>query len=76
MTEILLPVKIGILSFQQHVQTGSGAHSASYPMGTGVFSTGVKRPEHGMKLTTHLHTSQHVLIMWCLIRHNMSSRAT
>jgi hypothetical protein len=26
------------------VQNGSGAHPASYPMGTGAFSPGVKRP--------------------------------
>jgi hypothetical protein len=26
------------------VQTGSGAHQASYPMGTGALSPGVKRP--------------------------------
>jgi hypothetical protein len=26
------------------VQTGSGAHPASYPMGTGALSPGVKRP--------------------------------
>jgi hypothetical protein len=31
------------------VQTGSGAHPASYPMGTGGFSSGVKR-----RRTTHL----------------------
>jgi hypothetical protein len=27
-----------------HVQTGSGAHPSSCPMGTGAFSLGVKRP--------------------------------
>jgi hypothetical protein len=27
------------------VQTGSWAHPASYPVGTGVLSSGVKRPE-------------------------------
>jgi hypothetical protein len=36
------------------VQTGSGAHPASYPMGTGVLSPGVKR-SWGMTLTTHPH---------------------
>jgi hypothetical protein len=29
-----------------NVQTGSGAHPASYPIGTGVRSSGVKRPGH------------------------------
>jgi hypothetical protein len=27
-----------------HVQTGSGVHPASYPVGTGVLSLGVKQP--------------------------------
>jgi hypothetical protein len=37
------------------VQTGSGAHPASYPMGTGVpFPGGVKR-SRGVTLTTHPH---------------------
>jgi hypothetical protein len=35
------------------VQNGSGAHPASYPMGTRGSFPGVKRP--GVKLTTHLH---------------------
>jgi hypothetical protein len=34
------------------VQTGSGAHPASYPMGTGVLSPGVKR-DRSVTLTTH-----------------------
>jgi hypothetical protein len=33
-------------SFHRLVQTGSGAHSASYPMGTGAVFLGVKRPGH------------------------------
>jgi hypothetical protein len=33
------------LSATHNVQTGSGAHPASYPIGTGVPSSGVKRPE-------------------------------
>jgi hypothetical protein len=36
------------------VQTGSGAHPASYPMGTGVLSPGIKRG-WGVTLTTHPH---------------------
>jgi hypothetical protein len=31
-------------SLHQAVQTGSGAHPASYPMGTGALTQGVKRP--------------------------------
>jgi hypothetical protein len=36
------------------VQTGSGAHPASCPMGTGVLSPEVKRGR-GVTLTTHPH---------------------
>jgi hypothetical protein len=33
-------------SLRHHIQTGSGAHPASYPMGiTGALTPGVKRPE-------------------------------
>jgi hypothetical protein len=31
-------------SLHQHLQTGSGAHPISYPIGTGVLSLGIKRP--------------------------------
>lgn len=31
-------------SLLRNVQTGSGAHSSSYSIGTGVFAPGVKRP--------------------------------
>jgi hypothetical protein len=40
-------------SLLHHVQTGSGAHQTSYPVGTGDLSLGVKWT--GMKLTSHLH---------------------
>jgi hypothetical protein len=40
-------------SLHHRVQTGSGAHPASYPTGTGGSFPGVKR--RGVKLTTHLH---------------------
>jgi hypothetical protein len=36
------------------IQTGSGAHPTSYPMGTGVLSPGVKRGQ-GVTLITNLH---------------------
>jgi hypothetical protein len=39
-------------SLLQDVQTGSGAHPASYGMGTGVLSLGYS--SQGMKATTHL----------------------
>jgi hypothetical protein len=36
------------------VQTGSEAHPASYPMGTGSYFPGLKR-SRGVTLTTHPH---------------------
>jgi hypothetical protein len=35
----------GNFSLRHHVQTGSAAHPAFYPMGTGVLSLGLKQPE-------------------------------
>ena len=37
-----------VARFSAPVQTGPGAHSASYTMGTGSLSRGVKRPGHGV----------------------------
>jgi hypothetical protein len=49
------------------VQTGSGAHPASYPVGDGGFSPGVKRPEHE---ADHLPpASVEVKKMWNLYNH-------
>jgi hypothetical protein len=46
------------------VQTGSGVHLTSYPMGTGgeALSPGVKRPVHGVDQS--LPTSAEVKKMW------------
>jgi hypothetical protein len=65
----------GNFSLHHRVQNGSGAHSASCPMGTGALSLGVK-------LTTHLHLvprsrvggaipplPQYIFMAWCLVKH-------
>jgi hypothetical protein len=41
---VRFPVGAGNFSLHLRVQNGSGAHSASYPMGTGALTLGVKRP--------------------------------
>jgi len=41
---VLFPTGVGNFSLRHHVQTDSGAHSASYPMGTVGSFGGVKRP--------------------------------
>jgi hypothetical protein len=79
-TRLRFPVGAGNFSLRHHVQTGSGAHPASHPMGVGGSFTGGKRP--GVKLTSHLHlvpssknawsytsTSQYVFMRWCLVKH-------
>jgi hypothetical protein len=43
-SRVRVPAGAGNFSFLHCVQTGSGAHPASYPMGTRGFSLGVKRP--------------------------------
>jgi hypothetical protein len=49
-SRVRLPEGAGNFSLHHRVQNGSGAHPASYLMGTrGYF------PVRGMKLTTHLH---------------------
>jgi len=51
---ILSPAEAAYFSFSLCVQTGSGAHPASYPMVPGVLSPRVKRGR-GVTLTTHPH---------------------
>jgi hypothetical protein len=48
----LTPTEAENFSSDLCVQTGSGAHPASYTMGTGALSPGVKRGR-GVMLTTH-----------------------
>jgi hypothetical protein len=51
---VRFPVGAGKFSLHYRVQNGSGAHPASYPMGTrGSFPGG--KAAGGVKLTTHLH---------------------
>jgi hypothetical protein len=49
-----VPAGAGNFSLHHRVQTDSGAHSASYPMGTG-YSFGGGEAAGVVKLTTHLH---------------------
>jgi hypothetical protein len=41
----------GYFSLRHCVQTSSGAHPASHPVGTGVLSSGVNRPRHEVDLS-------------------------
>jgi hypothetical protein len=51
-TGVRSPTEAEDFSSSLCVQTGCGAHRASYPMGTGVLSPEVKRGR-GVMLTTH-----------------------
>jgi hypothetical protein len=43
-SRVPFPAEAGDFSLHHRVQNGSGAHLASYPMGTRTLSLGVKRP--------------------------------
>jgi hypothetical protein len=45
---------VGEIIFRHRVQTGFGAHFASYSMGTGNFTPGIKRPEREAHHSPHL----------------------
>jgi hypothetical protein len=70
------------------IQAGSGAHPASYPMGTMGSFPGGKAPGI-VKLTTHLHLvprlimrgaipplPQYVFMAWCLVKHKENFTCT
>jgi hypothetical protein len=76
-----------IFSLRHCVQTGSGAHPASYLMGTGALSLGVKRPgreaDHSPPCSTDVKNewsytsiSQYVFMAWCLVKHRDNSTFT
>jgi hypothetical protein len=53
-SRVRFPAGAGNFSLHHRVQNGTGAHPASYPMGTrGSFPGG--KSSRGVKLTTHLH---------------------
>jgi hypothetical protein len=70
----------GNFSLPHRVQNGSGAHPASYPMGTGGSFPGVKQPgceaDHSPPSNAEVknawsYTSnpQHAFVAWCLVKH-------
>jgi hypothetical protein len=72
--------KQGFFSLRHCVQTSSGAHPASSPIGTWWFSPAVKRPEREagnssslsaeVKTTwSYTSTPQYFFMAWCLIKH-------
>jgi hypothetical protein len=80
MIGVRFPARAWNLSLQNHVQTGSEAHSAYYPMGTGFLSFGSKRSgreaDHLPRSSTevkecvelYIH-SPNVFVTWCLVKY-------
>jgi hypothetical protein len=71
MIGVRFPVGAGNFSLRLHVQTGSGAHPASYPMGTGGSfhegkATGVSRSKNVWSYTS---TPLYVFMAWYLVKH-------
>jgi hypothetical protein len=76
-----VPVESGNFSLRHRVQTGSGAHPASYPMGTGgSFHGGIAAGAWSWPLTSikcrgkrmsgaMLPLPQYGFIAWCLVKH-------
>jgi hypothetical protein len=62
-SRVRFPAGAGNFSLHHRVQNGSGAHPASYPMGTRVSFPGGKSGR-GVKLTTHLHLVPRSKIEW------------
>jgi hypothetical protein len=78
MTRVKFPARAKRFSLSLHVQTGSGAHPASYPMNTGSFYPEVKRPgceaDHSppysakvKKKWSYTFTNPQVFMAWCVV---------
>jgi len=83
-TEVRLPAGAvkGFFPLHHCVQTGSGAHPASYPVGTGVSFPGVKQPgceaDHSPPSSAEVQiewsntsTPPQVLMVLCIIQHRI-----
>jgi hypothetical protein len=80
-SRVRFPTGAGNFSLHHRVQKGSGAHTASYPMGTrGSFLGG--QSGWGVKLTTRIHLvprsrmlgaippfPQYAFMAWCFVKH-------
>jgi hypothetical protein len=78
MIGVRFPAEAGNFSLRHRVQTGSGAHPVSYPMGTGGSFSGVKRPrresDHSPPSSAYIKECvelyiQYVFMEWFLVKH-------
>jgi hypothetical protein len=63
MRGVRFPVGAGNFSLHHRLQTGSGAHPASYPMGTGGSFPGSK----AAWAWSYTSTPRYVSMAWCLV---------
>jgi hypothetical protein len=82
MIGVRFPAGAGNFSHRYRVQTDSGAHPVSYPMGTRGSFPGVKRLEreadHSPQSSAEVkecvelypHSPKYVSIAWCLVKHS------
>jgi hypothetical protein len=86
-SRVRFPSGAGNFSLHNRVQNVSGAHPASYPMGTGGSFLGVKRPgreaDHSPPYSAEVKnawsytlTPQYVFMAWCLVKHRDSFTVT
>jgi hypothetical protein len=74
-SRIRLPAGAGNFFLHHRVQNSSGAHSASYPMGTGGSFPGGKAdhsPPSSAEVKnewSYISTPQYVFMAWCLVKH-------
>jgi hypothetical protein len=79
-SRVRYPAGAGNFSLHHRVQNGSGAHPASYTMGTRDSFPGVKRPgreaDHSPPSSaevknawSYISTPQYAFMAWCLVKH-------
>jgi hypothetical protein len=72
MVGIRFPTGAGNFSLHHRVQTGSGAHPASYPLDTAGSFPGGK----AASAWSYTSTPQYVLMTWCLVKHRDNFTST
>jgi hypothetical protein len=78
-SRVRIVVGAGNFSLYHRVQNGSGAHPASYPMGIGDLSLGLRRPgresDHStpssaeVNVWSYTSTPQYVFMAWYVAKH-------
>jgi hypothetical protein len=69
-SRVRFPARAENFSLHYRVQNGSGVHPASYQMGTGGFSLGVKRPGHEADHSPPSSAElQYVFMAWYSVKH-------